>query len=69
VTETTPPPEDELPDTSGGEVIPPAGPDEVRPQDPTEEGLPEDEQGGDQSLGGLQRGGSSDESGEGSPPS
>jgi hypothetical protein len=63
--ETTPPPEDELPDTSGGELIPPAGPDEVKPQDPTEEGLPEDEQGGDQSVEELQEGGSSDDSGEG----
>jgi hypothetical protein len=37
VTETPPPPEDELPDRSGGEPIPPAGPDEERPPDPTEE--------------------------------
>ena len=36
-TETPPPPEDELPDTSGGELISPAGPDEVRPSDPTED--------------------------------
>ena len=63
MTETTPPPEDELPDTSGGELLPPAGPDEVRPQDPTEEGLPEDEQGGDQTDEEVQRGGSSDDSG------
>ena len=34
-TETPPPPEDELPDTSGGELIPPAGPDGVRPPAPT----------------------------------
>ena len=66
--ETTPPPEDELPDTSGGELIPPAGPDEVRPQDPTEEGLSEDEQGGDQSVEQLQQGGFSDNSGEGGGP-
>ena len=68
MTETTPPPEDELPDTSGGELLPPAGPDEVRPQDPTEEGLPEDEQGGDQTVEELQQGGSSDDSGEGGGP-
>ena len=37
MTETPPPPEDDLPDTSGGELIPPASPDEVRPPDPTEE--------------------------------
>ena len=48
MTETPPPPEDELPDTSGGELIPPAGPDETRPQDPTEEGLADDEQGAEQ---------------------
>jgi hypothetical protein len=53
VTETTPPPEDELPNTSGGELLPPAGPDELRPQDPTEEGLPEDEQGGEQAITSL----------------
>ena len=47
MSEMTPPPEDELPDTSAGELLP-AGPEELRPQDPTEEGLPDDEQGGDQ---------------------
>lgn len=30
------------------EQVPPAGPDGLPPADPTEEGLPDDEQGGDQ---------------------
>ena len=67
MSETTPPPEDELPDTSAGELLP-AGPDELRPEDPTEEGLPEDEQGGDRTVEEIQQGGSSDDSGEGRGP-
>ena len=37
MTEAPPPPEDELPDTTGGEPIPPAGTAEERPPDPTGE--------------------------------
>jgi hypothetical protein len=68
MSEKMPPQADESPETSGQEAPPPAGPDEVKPQDPTEEGLPEDEQGGDQSVEELQQGGSGEDSGEGGGP-
>jgi hypothetical protein len=46
--ETTPSRVDEMPvPREPDEVIDPQGPDEIRPHDPTEEGLPDDEQGPD----------------------
>jgi hypothetical protein len=68
VSETMPPQGNQALETPDEEMLPPAGPDEVRPQDPTEEGLPEDEQGGDQTVEELQQGGSNDYSGEGGGP-
>ena len=67
MTETTPPQGDEMPETPGEEMPPPTGPDEVPPQDPKEEGLPDDQMG-EQTVGDLQQGGSSDDSGEGGGP-
>jgi hypothetical protein len=46
MTETVMPQGDEMPTPrEPDEVTDPQGPDEIPPQDPTEEGLPEEEQG------------------------
>jgi hypothetical protein len=50
------------------ERVPPEGPDGLPPADPTDEGLPDDEQGADQTVEELQHGGSLDDSGEGGGP-
>jgi hypothetical protein len=60
MTETMPPQGDEMPD--------PQTPDEVPPQGPTEEGLPQDDDGSIQTPEDLQQGGSMDDSGEGGGP-
>jgi hypothetical protein len=52
-----------MPEIPGQEMPLPADPDEVKPQDPTEEGMADDEQGGDQSVEELQQGGSGDDGG------
>lgn len=54
--ETTPSRVDEMPaPREPDEVIDPQGPDEIRPHDPTEEGLPDDEQGPDRTKDEQQR--------------
>lgn len=51
MTETVPPEGDEMPEPQGPDEVPrPQTPDEIPPQGPGDEGLPEDEQGADQSI-------------------